>query len=64
MIVTTRDPDSVIAAATAANIFAAPIGKTGGQSITGPGFTVALADLRSAHESFFPNLMQGELGAG
>jgi phosphoribosylformylglycinamidine synthase len=61
MLVTTNDPDAVIAAATAANVFAAPIGKTGSQAISGPGFTASLADLRNAHESFFPALMQGEL---
>jgi phosphoribosylformylglycinamidine synthase len=61
MLVTTNDPDAVIAAANAANIFAAPIGKTGGQVIAGPGFTASLADLRAAHEGFFPALMKGEL---
>ena len=61
MLVTTADPDGVIAAATKANIFAAPIGKTGGKAIAGPGFTVSLADLRAAHEGFFPRLMGGEL---
>ena len=61
MLVTTNDPDAVIEAATAANIFAAPIGKTGGQAIKGPGFAASLADLRAAHEGFFPALMQGEL---
>jgi phosphoribosylformylglycinamidine synthase len=64
MLVTTTAPDSVIAKATAANIFAAPIGKTGGDDIRGPGFTTRLADLRAAHEGFFPALMQGELGVG
>ncbi len=61
MLVTTDDPDAVVAAATGANIFAAPIGKTGGKSVTGPGFDAPLADLRAAHEGFFPALMQGEL---
>jgi phosphoribosylformylglycinamidine synthase len=60
-LVTTDDPDSMIAAATAANIFAAPIGRTGGNSVSGPGFSASLADLRAAHEGFFPKLMGGEL---
>jgi len=60
-LVTTRDPGSVIDAATAANIFAAPIGTTGGTVLRGPGFNAALADLRVAHEGFFPKLMGSEL---
>jgi phosphoribosylformylglycinamidine synthase len=57
MLVTTNDPDAVITAATAANIFAAPIGTVGGTAVKGPGFSVSLADLRAAHEGFFPKLM-------
>lgn len=60
-IVTTRDPDAVIVAATAANIFAAPIGETGGEKIEGPGFAASVSDLRAAHEGFFPKLMGSEL---
>jgi len=60
-LVTTSDPDSVIAAATTANIFAAPIGQTGGDAVSGPGFSASIADLRAAHEGFFPKLMGGEL---
>jgi phosphoribosylformylglycinamidine synthase len=56
-LVTTRDPDAVVAAATAANILASPIGRTGADSVMGPGFNVRLADLRAAHEGFFPRLM-------
>ena len=56
-LVTTRDPEAVIAAATSANIFAAPIGKVGGLAVEGPGFSATLADLRAAHEGFFPKLM-------
>jgi phosphoribosylformylglycinamidine synthase len=56
-LVTTRDFGAVAAAANAANLFAASIGTTGGQSISGPGFSVSLADLRAAHEGFFPKLM-------
>jgi phosphoribosylformylglycinamidine synthase len=61
MLVTTTDPDAVKAAASAAKIFSAPIGRTGGDSLAGPGFSVELADLRAAHESFFPRLMGSEL---
>ena len=60
-LVATRDPQAVIAKATAANIFAAPVGTTGGAAVAGPGFSASLADLRAAHEGFFPALMQGEL---
>jgi len=56
-LVTTTDPERVVALATEANIFAAPIGKTGGHAVSGPGFTAMLAELRSAHEDFFPRLM-------
>jgi phosphoribosylformylglycinamidine synthase len=59
--VTTSDPQAVIEAATAANIFAAPIGETGGETIEGPSFAASLADLRAAHEGFFPKLMDSEL---
>jgi phosphoribosylformylglycinamidine synthase len=61
MLVTTNDPDAVFAAAKAANIFSAPVGKIRGGAVAGPGFSVSLADLRAAHEGFFPALMQGEL---
>jgi phosphoribosylformylglycinamidine synthase len=36
------------------------IGETGGDAVSGPGFSVPLADLRRAHEGFFPALMGGE----
>ncbi len=55
--VTTRDPEAIVARANAANIFAAPIGQTGGTTVEGPGFSVSIADLRAAHEGFFPKLM-------
>jgi phosphoribosylformylglycinamidine synthase subunit PurL len=62
-IVTTSDPGSVRAAANAAQLFAVPIGITGGDCVAfdlvgrGGRQSVTLADLRSAHESFFPRLM-------
>lgn len=61
MIVTTRDADSVVARASAAKLFAAVIGTTGGSAISGDGFDCSLADLRKAHEGFFPTLMASEL---
>jgi len=60
-IVTTTDPDAVIAAASAANLFSAPIGRVGGNAVSGPGFSTIVADLRAAHEGFFPKLMGSEL---
>jgi phosphoribosylformylglycinamidine synthase len=62
-VISTRDPDAVRAAANAAGLFAVPIGTTGGTSIAfdlvdrGGVQSVALDDLRTAHEGFFPNLM-------
>ncbi len=67
-VVTTRDPDTVMGLANAANLFAVPIGTTGGDVLTfdlvgrGGQQSVGLADLRAAHEGFFPALMRGELG--
>jgi phosphoribosylformylglycinamidine synthase len=61
ILVTTSDPEAVIARASASNIFAAPIGKTGGGAVEGPGFSASLSELKSAHESFFPKLMGSEL---
>jgi phosphoribosylformylglycinamidine synthase len=62
-VVTTRDPDGVRAAANGAQLFAVPIGITGGDALTfdlvdrGGPQTAALGDLRIAHEGFFPRLM-------
>jgi phosphoribosylformylglycinamidine synthase len=61
VFVTTSDPDSVVARASAANIYAARVGQTGGDAVEGPGFSASLADLRAAHEGFFPKLMGSEL---
>jgi phosphoribosylformylglycinamidine synthase len=66
-VVTTRDPDAVRTAANAAQLFAVPIGRTGGDRITfdivgrGGEQSISLADLRAAHEGFFPKLMGSEL---
>ena len=61
MLVTTNDPDTVKAAASAAKIFSAPIGQTGADTLSGPDFFVSVNDLRAAHEGFFPKLMGSEL---
>ena len=69
-VVTTRDSDVVRGLANAANLFAVPIGTTGGNVLTfdlvgrGGAQSVSLAELRTAHEGFFPALMSGELGVG
>jgi phosphoribosylformylglycinamidine synthase len=57
MLVTTIDPDAVLARAEAAGVPAARIGETGGDAIALGGGSVALADLRRAHEGFLPALM-------
>ena len=62
-VVTSRDGAAVRARATAVNLFSVPIGTTGGDALTfdlidrGGPQTVTLADLRAAHEGFFPTLM-------
>jgi phosphoribosylformylglycinamidine synthase len=61
MLVTTANRDAVVSRASAAGLFAAPIGTVGGEAVEGPGFSASLADLRAAHEGFFPRLMGSEL---
>ena len=66
-VVATRDPDRVRAIANGAQLFAVPIGLTGGDGVVfdlvgrGGPQGVSLADLRAAHEGFFPKLMGNEL---
>jgi phosphoribosylformylglycinamidine synthase subunit PurL len=66
-VVTTRDPDQVRAIANAAQLFTVPIGTTGGDALVfdlvgrAGEQRVSLADLRAAHEGFFPKLMGSEL---
>ena len=52
-VMTTTNSDAIMAAALTAGISASRLGKTGGDSLAG----VALAQLRTAHEGFFPTLM-------
>ena len=62
-VVTTRDSAAVRTSANAAQLFAIEIGTTGGDGLSfdlvGRGGVqfVPLADLRAAHEGFFPTLM-------
>jgi len=62
-VVTTKDPDRVRSLANSAQLFAVPLGTTGGDALTfdlvdrGGPRSVSLADLRQAHEGFFPKLM-------
>jgi phosphoribosylformylglycinamidine synthase len=66
-ILATSDPANVRSLAEAAGLFAIPIGTTGGDALTfdligrGGRSAVSLAELRRAHEGFFPQLMGGEL---
>jgi phosphoribosylformylglycinamidine synthase len=66
-VVSTPDPETVRGIANAANLFAVPIGTTGGEQLTfylvgrGGPQSVTLADLRAASEGFFPTLMGREL---
>jgi phosphoribosylformylglycinamidine synthase len=61
LVVTTSNAEAVSALAVDAKIFCAPIGRTGGKAVNGPGFSASLADLRTAHEGFFRGLMGSEL---
>ena len=62
-VVTTTEPEAVRAAANSAQLFAVPIGMTGTDRISfdlvgrGGEQGLSLADLRAAHEGFFPTLM-------
>ena len=66
-VVTTSDAEAVRARANSAQLFAVPIGVTGGDALTfdlvgrGGEQSVSLADLRAAHEGFLPALMSNEL---
>jgi phosphoribosylformylglycinamidine synthase len=51
------DPAPVLAAAKAAGVPAAVIGQAGGDSLSGAGFDLPLARLRTAHESWMPGFM-------
>lgn len=57
-VVATRDPAALLAAAKDAGIFVTSLGVAQGDTITGPEFSVTLADLRAAHDSFFKDWME------
>ena len=61
-LVATARPEALAEAAEAAGVDIAFLGRTGGRSIANDdgGLEVPLADLRRAHEGFFPQLMRGE----
>ncbi|WP_129791609.1 phosphoribosylformylglycinamidine synthase subunit PurL [Sphingosinicella sp. CPCC 101087] len=62
-VVTARDAPAVLALAQSHGVFAALIGSTGGDGIAiehRKRCAIPLAELRRAHESFFPGLMQNE----
>ena len=56
-LVTTTDEDIVLVAAKAVGIAAIVLGKTAGGQFTFCGETVAVADLRTIHESWLPDYM-------
>ncbi|GBQ68812.1 phosphoribosylformylglycinamidine synthase II [Ameyamaea chiangmaiensis NBRC 103196] len=57
-IVAVRKGETFLSAAQAAGIAARPLGESGGDGLTLPqGGTISIARLRSAHEAFFPALM-------
>ena len=67
-LIATADPAALVDAADAAGVEINHFGRTGGQHLEdddstsdrAPAFSVSIADLRRAHESFFPDLMGGE----
>jgi phosphoribosylformylglycinamidine synthase len=56
-LVTVSDHGRLEDACAEAGVTLHMIGRTGGASVAGPHWSVSLADLRHAHESFFPRLM-------
>ena len=57
-LVTTSDPDTVLASAKEAGVFIAPIGSVGGDAVSGPDFSVAVSELRETNERFFREWME------
>ena len=61
-LVEVTDPAAFAAAAESAGIDARDVGRTDAQgAVSVNGVSVPLADLRAAHEGFFPTLMAGEI---
>jgi phosphoribosylformylglycinamidine synthase II len=60
-LLTTADPEAVLAGAVAAGVPAARIGTTGGGELTVEGAgAISVASLRTAHERWFPAWMAGD----
>ena len=60
-LLTTADPDAVLAGATAAGVPAVRLGTTGGAELTVDGAgAISVERLRTAHERWFPAWMAGE----
>ncbi|MBT4589897.1 MAG: phosphoribosylformylglycinamidine synthase subunit PurL [Rhodospirillaceae bacterium] len=56
-LVTTTDAAKIIAACEAADVPVAELGTTGGATLSIAGETIAVAELKEAHESWLPNYM-------
>jgi phosphoribosylformylglycinamidine synthase len=57
-LIATSEPDTILAAAKAAGVPAAVIGKAGGDALASPGlFDIPLEQLRTAHEGWMPGYM-------
>ena len=57
-ILTTADPEAMLAAAEAGGVTATVIGRTGGSSLTVDGsHTISVNELRDAHETWLPEYM-------
>jgi phosphoribosylformylglycinamidine synthase subunit PurL len=62
-LVATGNPDAVLAAAKSAGVPALRLGATGGAALTLPGAeSISVADLKTAHEGWFPAYMAGAKG--
>ena len=60
-VVATSEPEAVLAAASEAGVPALAIGTTGGSALTLPGGeAISIADLKQAHEGWFPAYMAGQ----
>ncbi|MBJ3774735.1 phosphoribosylformylglycinamidine synthase subunit PurL [Acuticoccus mangrovi] len=61
-VVTTREPDALIAMAVDAGAGIAPLGVTGGEELTVPGrFSVSCRQLKEAHEGWMPTYMARQI---
>ena len=58
-LVTAADAEAVTDRAVDAGVFVARVGTTGGNTITGAGLDISLAELKTANERFFAKWMEG-----